>query len=117
MDIQQVFSLIQIFIVLIIVIVLAQLSLKYLNNYSSKNCKNIKILERIAVNKNSYLGIVKILDEYYLMSFSEGKNEILKSLDRENAEEYISENQNIENDFKGMGEFFKEFVEKRKKID
>lgn len=117
MGIQEVLSILQIFIVLIVVIILAQLSLKYLNTYTSKNCKNIKILERIAVNKNSYLGIVKILDEYYLMSFSENKNEILKSLDRQYVEKSILENQTIDRDFKGLGEFLKEFVEKRKKID
>lgn len=89
MGIDSLFSLIQTLIVLIIVILLANLLLKYLNKYTLAKNKIVKIIERVAVNKNSYLSIVEVCGKYYLMSFNDQGNEILKELDQEKIEDSI----------------------------
>lgn len=82
MPLESIFSLIQTVIILIIVIFLANFTLKYLNKHMSANNKIVKIIERVAVNKNSYISVVEITGKYYLMSFNENSNEILKELDK-----------------------------------
>lgn len=52
--------------------------------------KIIKIIEKVAVNKNSYIGVVKISESYYIMSFNENRNEILKELDEKEIEEILA---------------------------
>ena len=76
-------ALIKTIVVLALVIFLANILLKQLNRHITGKNRYIKILERVAVNKNSYIGIVEIAGRYYLMSFSEGRNEILRELDKE----------------------------------
>ncbi|MDR7869589.1 MAG: flagellar biosynthetic protein FliO [Tissierellaceae bacterium] len=99
MDIQSFFSIIQTIIVLIIVILIANLVLKYLNKYISGKNKAIKIVERVAVNKNSYISIVEICGKYYLMSFNENNNQILKELDGEEIEGLLIEEIGNERDY------------------
>ena len=70
-------------VALVIVIWLANVAIKYLNNYSKNDMRNIQIVERISVSKASSLAIVKIVNEYYLMSFSEDKNEIVQKFSKE----------------------------------
>lgn len=68
---------------LVIVIWLANVAIKYLNNYSKNDMRNIQIVERISVSKASSLAIVKIVNDYYLMSFSEDKNDIIQKFSKE----------------------------------
>ena len=91
MNIEGFFSLIQTLIVLVAVILLANGVLKYLNRYMVGKNKIVKIVERVAVNKNSYISIVNICGKYYLMSFSENKNEILKELNDEEIKNFVKE--------------------------
>lgn len=70
-------------VALIIVIWLANVAIKYLNNYSKNDMRNIQIVERISVSKASSLAIVKIVNDYYLMSFSEDKNDIIQKFSKE----------------------------------
>ena len=70
-------------VALVIVIWLANVAIKYLNNYSKNDMRNIQIVERISVSKASSLAIVKIVNEYYLMSFSEDKNEIIQKFSKD----------------------------------
>lgn len=91
MNIEGFFALIQTFIVLVAVILLANGLLKYLNRYMTGKNKIVKIIERVAVNKNSYISIVEICGKYYLMSFSENKNEILKELNEEEIKDFVKE--------------------------
>lgn len=72
---------------LIIVIWLANVALKYLNNFTNGEKKSIQIVERLSVHKTSSLAIVKIVNEYYLMSFSEQKTETLQKFTVEEAAE------------------------------
>lgn len=74
-------------VALIVVIWLANSILKYLEQYSNRSTKSIQIIERISVSKTSSLAIVKIVEDYYLMSFSEGASETLKQFSAEEAEE------------------------------
>ena len=103
MGIEGIFSLIQILIVLIIVILFANYVLKYLNKYMVGRNKIVKIVERVAVNKNSYISIVKICRKYYLMSFNENRNEILKELDVKEINDLVEEFEDEGRDYFEMG--------------
>lgn len=83
MDFSSFLSLIQTIIVLIIVIALANISLKYLNKYMVKQNSIIKIVEKVGINNNSALSVVDVCGTYYLMSFTNNENKILKELDKE----------------------------------
>ena len=72
---------------LIVVIWLANVVLKFLNNVNNGEMKSIQVVERLSVNKTSSLAIVKIVNEYYLMSFSEHKTETLQKFSAEEAAE------------------------------
>lgn len=65
---------------LAIIIFIANYSLKYLNTFMTKKGKAIQIIERTAINKSSSICIVEIAGTYYLMSFTEARNEILREL-------------------------------------
>lgn len=65
---------------LVVIIFIANYSLKYLNTFMTKKGKAIRIIERTAINKNSSICIVEIAGTYYVMSFTETHNEILREL-------------------------------------
>ncbi|MFT9371984.1 flagellar biosynthetic protein FliO [Liquorilactobacillus hordei] len=67
-------------IFLIIIIFMINICLKYLGKYTNQSKRNFRIIQKIAVSKTSAIGIVQIIDTYYVMSFSENRNEILKEL-------------------------------------
>jgi flagellar protein FliO/FliZ len=79
------FSLIKMIAFLLIILYLINVSLKYLNRYTNQQNNQLRILQKIAVSKTSSIGIVQILDKYYVMSFSEQQNQILKELSEEEA--------------------------------
>lgn len=106
MGIDSFFSLIQTLIVLIIVIVLANFLLKYLNKYMLGKNKIVKIIERVCVNKNSYISIVDICGKYYLMSFSEEGNEILRELDQEEIGYFVDSLEEEGTNYLEMGRKF-----------
>lgn len=67
----------------------------------TKHNKAIKILERVSINTNSALAVVEICGKYYLMSFTNNDNKILKELDGENLEAIlhnIEKEQNFNNE-------------------
>lgn len=109
-------SIIQTLVVLSLVIVLAHISLRLLNGYMIKQNKIIKIWEKTAVNTNSSLGIVEITGKYYLMSFAQGENKILKELDGQEIEEMLREKEESM-DIRENGIYKKigSFIEERKK--
>ena len=84
-------SIIQTIVVLIIVIVLANLLLRFLNKNMVRNQKMIKIIERTNVLNNSALAIAEICGKYYLMSFTDKNNKILKELDEAEVENYLDD--------------------------
>lgn len=91
MSFNNIFSILQTIIVLGLVIVLANLSLKLLKNQMTKQNKSINIIERVTINNNSSLAIVEICGKYYLMSFTNSDNKILKELDKENLKDVVDE--------------------------
>lgn len=101
-------------VALVIVIWLANLALKYLNKYSNHKTRLIQIIERISVSKTSSLAIVKIVDTYYLMSFSENTSETLHKFSQEEAED-IEARQKKEEPTEVLKKIdFKELKEKHK---
>lgn len=91
MDFSSFFSVVQTIIVLIGVIILANLSLKYLNKFMLKQNRIIKIVEKTPIFNNSALGVVQVCGIYYLMSFTDKDNRILKELDKSQVELFIEE--------------------------
>lgn len=91
MDAPMFLQLLKMIVVLVMVIAIANVSLKYANKYMVRSSKSIKIIERISVNSNSSLSLVKICDKYYLMSFTPTDNRILKELDQEELVNYFNE--------------------------
>lgn len=49
----------------------------------TKKNQVIKVIERTPISKSSALSIVEIADTYYLMSFTDTRNEILRELTAE----------------------------------
>ncbi|MCI3028085.1 flagellar biosynthetic protein FliO [Desemzia sp. C1] len=75
---------------LIVIIFLANKLLGYMNTIMNKQTKAIRIIERMPVNKNSSMCIVEMLGSYYLMSFTEGRNEILKEFSEDESQAIIA---------------------------
>lgn len=97
------------------VLLLIVLTLKYLNRFTSQANENFRVVKKIAVTKSSSLAIVLIVDKYYVMSFSEQENKIIKELSKEESEKLIRENrQNGERQLE-MAENFKKIFEKAKR--
>ncbi|WP_414838998.1 flagellar biosynthetic protein FliO [Carnobacterium sp. TMP28] len=76
-------------VALVVIIFIANYSLKYLNTFMTKKGKAIRIIERTAINKNSSICIVEIAGTYYVMSFTETHNEILRELNDSEKEAII----------------------------
>lgn len=74
---------------LIIIIWLANILLKKLDNYMQGRSHSMIIVERFTISKSSSIAVVKIIDRYYLMSLTDSKNEILKEFEDEEIEELI----------------------------
>lgn len=70
-------------IALVVVIWLVNVLLKYLSQYTNKQTTTIEIIERVSVSKSSSLALVKIVNQYYLMSISENTSEILREFTEE----------------------------------
>lgn len=84
------FSVIKMIVFLIVIIYTINWSLKYLNRYTNQTSDAIQVIQRLGVNKSSSLAIVKILDQYYIMSLSEQQNQIIKILSPEEVLHYQS---------------------------
>lgn len=115
MDLSSVLSILKTIVVLLIIIAMANLSLKYLNRYMNKQNKVIKIIERVSVNNDSALTIVDICGKYYLMSFTSTENKILRELDEEEIQ-YINELE-IQRSYAGYQSKLGSIFEMRKKSD
>lgn len=113
---------------LVVIIFLANYSLKYLNTFMTKKGKAIRIIERTAINKSSSICIVEIAGTYYVMSFTETRNEILRELS-ETEKEAVIHSQKIDESnqespdllknkpvqlFKQLQTTYQNFYEKRK---
>lgn len=111
------FSVLQTLVVLVFVIALAHMSLKLLNRYMIKQNSIIKIWEKTSVNPNSSLGIVEISGKFYLMSFTQNENTILKELEAHEMEVMLKEKEESM-DIRENGIYKKvtSAIEKRKRI-
>ncbi len=111
-------AIVQSLLVLVFVIFLAHTILRFMGRYTSKQNRLIKIIERVGVNNNSAISIVEICGKYYLMSFSQNENRILKELDDLEMEELISQIQADENNFNtSFVDGIKTFTGRNKKTD
>ncbi|WP_334115857.1 flagellar biosynthetic protein FliO [Ligilactobacillus sp.] len=100
---------------LVVVLLLLVLTLKYLNRFTNRSNENFRVVKKIAVTKSSSLAIVLIIDKYYVMSFSEQENKIIRELSEEEAEKLIQENRQNEERQLEMAENFRKIFEKAKR--
>lgn len=82
------FSVLKMIVFLLVIIYAINWSLKYLNRYTNQSADAIQVIQRLGVNKSSSIAIVKILDQYYIMSLSEHQNQIIKILSPEEVLQY-----------------------------
>lgn len=124
MNLASFLSLIQIIVILVVVIFLANIALKFLNKNMIKKNKIINIIERVALSNSSSLGIVDIAGDYYLMSFTDKDSKILKKLDRKEIEDILEEIEEGEEDYlktgkirEVLGDKFQDILGMRDKIE
>lgn len=90
--------------VVVLIIVLAYLTTKYIakrqNSFTSGRI--IKVLERVMLGKDTYLSVVQVDTKLYLISASSGKTELLAELPEEITEKYKSQEQQRPSDFMGV---------------
>lgn len=89
--------------------------LKLLGKYANQSKKNFRIIQKIAVSKTSSIGIVQIIDTYYVMSFSENRNEILKELSDNEVAQLLDSMENpkeSENNGKNFKQILQEMNDK-----
>ena len=112
MDIQMLLSFFKMIFVLILVILIANVTLKFLNSKINSKGRMIKIIEKISVDAHSSIGIVQIMGDYYLMSFSEKENLILKDLSKEDVDKYLLDktiNEDFHNNRIDISKFIKRY--------
>lgn len=78
-------ALIRVIAGLAVVLLLLVLTLKYLNRFTSQANESFRVVKKIAVTKTSAIAIVLIVDKYYVMSFSESGNSIIRELSDDEA--------------------------------
>lgn len=99
-------------VVLLIVILLANISLKLINRNLQMKGRVIKIVEKTPISSNSSLALVKILDSYYAMSFNEKENTIIKELAKKDVEEMLIKEE-AESKFTSVKEMYNSYMKKR----
>lgn len=86
-----IWSTIQVIVMLLVVIYLINFTIKYLAKHTNQNNLGMQVLQKMPVTKTSSLAIVKILDQYYLMSLAEQQNQILRELNAEEQAQLVEE--------------------------
>ncbi len=112
MDIQMLLSFFKMIFVLILVILIANVTLKFLNSKINSKGRMIKIVEKISVDAHSSIGIVQIMGDYYLMSFTEKENLILKDLSKDDVDQYLLDktiNEDFHNNRIDISKFIKRY--------
>ncbi len=112
MDIQMLLSFFKMIFVLILVILIANVTLKFLNSKINSKGRMIKIIEKISVDAHSSIGIVQIMGDYYLMSFTEKENLILKDLSKDDVDKYLLDktiNEDFHNNRIDISKFIKRY--------
>jgi flagellar protein FliO/FliZ len=89
---------------LILFVVLLWLLYMFLMKYTkgTKNNPQIRVMKRFYIDRNFYVGLLKLFDEYYLILFSNNSSELLKKLTYEEALEIIGEKQTFFKTFAGI---------------
>jgi flagellar protein FliO/FliZ len=102
------YSYIKLLIALPLVLGLAYLSLKYGGRYlrNAQRTRNIEVLERVVLQKNASLFVVKVGEDYHLMGVTDQEIRLLKELD------YVPEVRPEADELKSFREYMKDSVEK-----
>lgn len=91
------------FWLLTIIFVLVLMGVLYflLNRIMRGGKRNTKIgvIKKFYIDKNFYIGILKIFDEYYMVLFSSSSSEIIKKIDYEEIQELLENKKNFVSTF------------------
>lgn len=82
-------SLLKMVVGLVVVIVLINLCLKYLQKVVAPQDEKLRIIKKVTVSKTSALGIVQVLDRYYLMSLAEQGSTVISELTLTEVQELV----------------------------
>ncbi|HSP46521.1 MAG TPA: flagellar biosynthetic protein FliO [Clostridiaceae bacterium] len=86
MDFEMVFALLQSFVALLAVIVLAYVVLRAGKKLTAGPKNYVRIVEKTALSKDSYLAIAQVGSQYHLISVTSGEVRILKDIDAAEVE-------------------------------
>jgi flagellar protein FliO/FliZ len=64
-----------------------------------KRNTRIGLIKKFYIDKNFYIGILKIFDEYYMVLFSNSSSEIIKKIDYEEIQELLENKKSFVNTF------------------
>jgi flagellar protein FliO/FliZ len=81
MNFEMVFALLQSFVALLAVIVLAYVVLRAGKKLTSGPKNYVRIVEKTVLSKDSYLAIAQVGSDYHLISVTSGEIRILKDID------------------------------------
>ncbi|SDC25380.1 hypothetical protein [Geotoga petraea] len=91
------------FWLLTIILVLVLMGLLYflLNRLMKGGKRNTKIglIKKFYIDKNFYIGILKIFDEYYMVLFSNSSSEVIKKIDYDEIQELLENKSSFVNTF------------------
>lgn len=112
-------SLVKMVVGLIVVIVLINLFLKYLQKFVAPQDLQFRVIKKIAVSKTSALGIVQVVDHYYLMNLAEQGSSVISELSKGEIEELFKSSGTRKNEQQDFATLLKEkamnLQDKRKK--
>lgn len=98
MDFEMVFALLQSFVALLAVIVLAYVVLRAGKKLTAGPKNYVRIVEKTALSRDSYLAIAQVGSQYHLISVTSGEVRILKDIDTAEVEEALeAKRQQFEN--------------------
>ncbi|MGX7023576.1 flagellar biosynthetic protein FliO [Vagococcus hydrophili] len=84
-----IFLLFKSIVFLFAIIILIKITLNYMNKVTYSQSKNIEIIEKLTVGKESSMAIVIVCQKYYLMSMTPTSNDLIKELGEEEVQQII----------------------------
>lgn len=88
-------------ITIILVLVLMGVLYFFLSRLMNGGKRNTRIglVKKFYIDKNFYIGILKIFDEYYMVLFSNSSSEIIKKIDYDEIQDLLENKKNFVNTF------------------
>lgn len=101
-------SLIKMIVGLVLVVFLINLFLKYLQKFVAPQDSKFRVIKKIAVSKTSSIGIVQVVDRYYLMSLAEQSSSVIAELSQDEVDQLFQSSNQQNVDKKNFASLLKE---------